>query len=59
MFYGDNLPYIAQLPFQVSGKWYISHNGIVPRWSKWHKRLNDAHKSMMMKLEKPKKLFEL
>jgi hypothetical protein len=38
--------FIATIPFKPSilGKYYIDGVGIVPRWSKLHKRINEYYK---------------
>ena len=43
MFYGPTeLPYIAKFFAGVTATWHISEIGRIPRWSKWHKSLNEA-----------------
>lgn len=34
-------PYISTLSFLISGKYYVQNYGIVPRWSKLHKRIDE------------------
>ena len=33
--------YISNVPFSLFSKYYISGLGIIPRWSKLHKRVNE------------------
>ena len=42
MFYGPiDLPYIAPVGGAIISKWYIGyHCGLIPRWSKWSKKLD-------------------
>lgn len=35
---------INTLPFTFTAKYYISGEGIVPRWSKLHRRINEYYK---------------
>lgn len=42
MFYGPiSLPFIARGCSSVLNRWYISRLGIIPRWSKWSKFLDE------------------
>jgi hypothetical protein len=59
MFYGLTAkPYIAAMWGRVSSKWYINDYGQIPRWSKWHKTLNELQKELKPK-KMPKKLSDL
>jgi len=47
MFYGFNLPYISSISFCIFAKWYVDDYGTIPRWSKWHKIINERHAELM------------
>lgn len=36
-------PFIATVPFSLVAKYYIKGIGVVPRWSKLHKRINEYY----------------
>lgn len=36
-------PFITTLPFSVIAKYYINDKGIVPRWSKLHKKIKEYY----------------
>jgi len=47
MFYGlHDLPYISKFPIPLPlGRWMFGYDvGRIPRWSKWHKKLDELQK---------------
>lgn len=36
-------PFISTLPFSIFAKYYINDKGIVPRWSKLHKKIKEYY----------------
>lgn len=47
--YPTNVPFISTCPFTLSSKWYIQDRGLIPRWSKWHERVNKLHDELFIK----------
>lgn len=41
-----NMHYITNLPIPIFGKYYIGEIGIVPRWSKLHKKIKNKFKEL-------------
>jgi hypothetical protein len=53
MIYIGNLSYITNIPFDILGYYYISGEGVIPRWSKSHKLIKaEFEKCKQKKLDK-------
>jgi len=48
MFYGGYKPYLSKTLFRLFCGWYIEDIGQIPRWSKWHKKLNKRHEELLI-----------
>ena len=50
LFNGKNdLPYIAVGMPTLTSKWHMKDVGMIPRWSKWHKTLNNLQEQSKVK----------
>jgi len=49
IFHVGNGPYIRTVPPTFTAKWHISGIGLVPRWSKTHKLINELHLKALLK----------
>lgn len=53
LFHATELPFISRIGWGIFSNWHVDGYGSIPRWSQWHKELNNLRKNS--KIYKPKK----
>jgi hypothetical protein len=43
---GTGKNFISTLPFSIFSKYYINNVGVIPRWSRLHKKVNEYFKNV-------------
>ena len=49
LFYDPNGRFIAKVIFSLTAKWYIHDIGLIPRWSKWSRTLEEKRSLLIDK----------
>lgn len=57
--YPENLPYLSRSGQYIFNSWYIEDHGVIPRWSKWSKRLDERYEQLTNEDKGVKKIVPL